>query len=142
VVAGVLIVVLIVLILVPSDKLNIFGDHEGTEQQMPGNEATVESEIQDPPPAENLQAGEADATPEKEPNKYFLIAGSFKHLGNASELQDQLIARGYKAEVLVTENRMYRVSAASYADQMDAERGLSRIKLVPGLEACWLLSNE
>jgi cell division protein FtsN len=50
-------------------------------------------------------------------------------------------ARGYTAEVMVTENRMYRVSIASFATRGEAESELARLKSIPGLEACWLLSN-
>ncbi len=74
-------------------------------------------------------------------DNFFIIAGSFKHLGNASELQDKLKAMGYQAEVMVTENRMYRVSVASYATRAEAERGLAQIRSVQALNACWLLSN-
>jgi len=92
------------------------------------NGATVETDTEAPQPAV------------QEPN-YFVIAGSFKHLKNASDLQDQLKARGYPAEVMITENRMYRVSVATFASKGEAERGLAGLKSESGLESCWLLSN-
>ena len=78
---------------------------------------------------------------EEEPHKFFIIAGSFQNLKNASDLQDRLKGMGYPAEVIVTENRMYRVSVSSYATKEEAERDLAGIKSEPGLDACWLLSN-
>jgi nucleoid DNA-binding protein/cell division septation protein DedD len=151
-IAAVLIIALLVLIFLPTERLNIFGDREETlEQAGPGGEAVEPGTVETPTKEEPaVPTAVEQALPEKvEPppaqdaiNKYFLIAGSFKHLANASELQDRLNSRGYHAEMLVTENRMYRVSAASYATREEAERGLSRIKQVPGLESCWLLCNE
>ena len=76
-----------------------------------------------------------------ETHTFFIIAGSFKNLKNASDLQDKLNARGFQAELMVTENRMYRVSVASYATKDEAEKGLYEITSEPGLKSCWLLSN-
>ncbi len=53
--------------------------------------------------------------PEAAPITFLLLPEAFRNLTNASDLQDQLKARGYPAEVMITENRMYRVSVASYA---------------------------
>jgi len=85
-------------------------------------------------------SGETDQGIEPEKN-FFIIAGSFRHLQNASDLQDRLKARGYPAEILITENRMYRVSVSSYATKPEAEKALAGIKADRGLEASWLLSN-
>jgi nucleoid DNA-binding protein/cell division septation protein DedD len=72
---------------------------------------------------------------------YYVIAGSFRHLGNASEMQDELRSRGYDAGMMITEDRMYRVHVASYATKEEALRGLEGIRSEPGLENCWLLSR-
>jgi len=56
-------------------------------------------------------------------------------------MQDQLKTRGYKSEVLITENRMYRVTVASYATEAEAEKVLSGLKSDPGLKSAWVLSN-
>ena len=162
--AGSLIVILLVLIAIPSDKLQIFEGRDGTDQPVEGEPAvgsqgSSSTSTEKPGSDDSQGASQAETADSEKPlvsepeqstpaealppeHKYFLIAGSFKHLGNASELQDQLKDRGYHAEVMVTENRMYRVSVTSYATKLEAERGLSRIKSVPGLESCWLLSNE
>jgi hypothetical protein len=42
---------------------------------------------------------------------------------------------------MITENRMYRVSVASYATKEEAEKALLQIKSEPGLQSSWLLSN-
>ena len=153
IIAGSLIVILVALILIPADRLNLF-DRGSEDQQIPveetvtGTETTDPSETDETRPAEEGTPAEVaepvqDETVEEAivADNFFIIAGSFKHLGNASELQDQMKARGFTAEVMVTENRMYRVSIASFATRGEAESELVRLKSVPGLEACWLLSN-
>lgn len=159
-VAGALIVVLVVLIIVPSggDKSGLF-DRQPVEQQVeqedpstdvPADQGQAETEVQ----AETeMQADEPESRPEETGTEededlptaveknFFIIAGSFSRLNNASELQDQLNSQGYDAEVMITENRMYRVSVSSYATKEEAEKALTRIKTEPGLETCWLLSN-
>ena len=161
VVAGVLILVLIALIFIPVDSIKKPGKKDpvttGTEET--GTQGTDGSDIinETPGTANGDQQNGENQVSEETPsetgtppgedlpvatdNKFFIIAGSFKHLTNASDLQDQLKARSYTAEVMVTENRMYRVSVASYATKDEAERALAGIKAVPGLESCWLLSN-
>jgi cell division septation protein DedD/nucleoid DNA-binding protein len=154
-VAGALIIVLIALILIPTNNLNL-----------PGRKTTPPPVITEPAPSQTTVPGDQDAdepsdfeslTPESleneptetigepEPaaasNKYFLIAGSFSHLRNASELQDQMRSRGMSAEVMITENRMYRVSVGAFPTIGEAERELARIKSLPGLESCWILTN-
>ncbi len=156
-VAGVLIIILVVLIMIPTDKLNIPGRMAVPPPvtSPPGPEGTAAS------PRDAEEAGEgADferltpeslgteetggnerQPPDAEMNKYFLIAGSFSHLKNASDLQDQLKSRGVDAEVMITENRMYRVSVGGFATIGEAESELARMKSKPGLESCWILSN-
>ena len=157
-VAAALITVLVVLILVPSKETGdgerrwLFdrqADQEVVDQEVV--DQPVETE-QDQPAVEQIEEDDPEAVQqepvvEEEPQaveeskNYFIIAGSFSRLNNASDLQDQLNSRGYNAEVMITENRMYRVSVASFASKAEAERELDRIKSEPGLESSWLLSN-
>ncbi|MEJ2596478.1 MAG: SPOR domain-containing protein [bacterium] len=154
-VAGALIVVLIVLILIPTDVVNIPGrktapppattqpdQRQGSTAGDPGAANPSEFESLTPESLENEPAEQMDE-PEQDAvdDKYFLIAGSFNHLRNASDLQDRLKANGVSAEVMITENRMYRVSVGSFPTITEAEKELSRVKSLPGLESCWILSN-
>jgi cell division protein FtsN len=154
-----LIVVLAVLILLPprqteeGEGTKRFWNRNAAEEQvdLPADtsvEATetteqkVEGEDMETPVVEEAreEVGEEPA-PEEAAHQYFVIAGSFSNLGNASDLQDQLKQRGFEAEVLITENRMYRVSVASYATKAEGQQGLAAIKKQQGMESCWLLSN-
>ncbi len=112
------------------EEVQTGADIEGEEEQTAG---TIEREEEQP----------VETGPEREraAADYYIIAGSFRNLANASEMQDRLKAMGYPAEVMITENRMYRVSVASYALKSEAEAGLRNLKEQPGLESVWLLSN-
>ena len=154
-VVAALIAVLAVLILIPPAEVeNVNGwrrffnkrpDREVVEQDKPSTdqqESETGGPIADPETETPLSEPEVDQPlPVEETNSFFIIAGSFKNLKNASDLQDRLNERGFQAEVMITENRMYRVSVASYATKREAEKGLSQITSEPGLQSCWLLSN-
>lgn len=148
-IAGVLAVVLVAVILIP---------REGPENQTEPPVSPAEEVQKDAPATEQAGEGEQQAGPEatdmldevqtkqvqkpvKTEHHYYIIAGSFKKLGYASDLQDQLKARGYPAEVMITGDRMYRVSVLSFATQQEALRKLAEIKSEPGLSSCWLLAN-
>lgn len=155
IIAFLLIIVLAVLILVPTQE------NENGKRSLNLKNRKPAKEVVDPQvtttPQEETATGEPDAlesaeTPEvveqtddpapvEVSHNYFIIAGSFSKLRNASDLQDQLKQKGYEAEVMITENRMYRVSISSFATKAEAEKGLSEIKKKPGLGSCWLLSN-
>jgi len=168
-VAAALIVILAVLIMIPSEEFRnsetgrrlfpkkpkrevLDQDAVNADQQeresagqltdMDAESQEAESQETDSPQTESQEADrESGQTISPEPHKFFIIAGSFKKLKNASDLQDQLNARGYRAEVMITENRMYRVSVASYATKAEAEQGLKQLSSEAGLQSCWLLSN-
>ncbi len=152
VVAALLIVVLVVLILIPSgesengERRRLFNkkpDLEAVDQESPATdqqEVETEEQVADSE-TETTDTEVDEPLPLEETNNLFIIAGSFSKLENASELQDILNSRGLHAEVMITENRMYRVSVASFATKEEAEKKLSQIKSEPGLQSCWLLSN-
>jgi len=169
VVAAALIVILAVLILIPSEEFRnsetgrrffskkperevvdqdeINADQQENETAGQATETDAENQETGDQETEGQEAESQEADSElgesvpEEANKFFIIAGSFKKLRNASDLQDRLNARGYSAEVMITENRMYRVSVASYATKAEAEKGLKQLSTEAGLQSCWLLSN-
>lgn len=157
IVAGALIIILVGLIFIPADSDRkprqkepvVTGNKKTdtrTEPRVTTEDKTSEEELsQKDQTSESVENKETPAPEQpqveiQEP-KYFIIAGSFKHLKNASDLQDQLKARGYPAEVMVIENRMYRVTVSSYATKDKAEQDLAGVKAESGLESCWLLAK-
>lgn len=81
-----------------------------------------------------------DQQTEPEPS-YFIIAGSFQNLQNATELMDAMTNRGFPAEIIYTENRMYRVAVRSFTDRDQAVEELPIVRKFKGLENAWLLSR-
>ncbi len=155
IVAGILIVVLVILLMIPSDRGGAAGDQVQTRQPQAGPAVQPDVSIQEDPSGETEQpigapeltdedvtAPEELIVIEEDVNHFFLIAGSFRNLTNASELQDKLNLMGYHAEVMITENRMYRVSVGSFPSMVEAERRLASLKTEAGMESVWLLSNE
>ncbi|MDX2429803.1 MAG: SPOR domain-containing protein [Bacteroides sp.] len=147
IITGILVVVLVVLLLIPSDKGAQKRGKNHPQMPVQTEKAVEKPEVQDPAATEQLDPVLTEPEPEppqalEQPNHFFIVAGSFRNLVNASELQDKLVAKGYPAEVMITENRMYRVSIGSYPTSAEAERKLNSIKSEPGMESCWLLSNE
>ena len=160
-VAALLIVVLAVLVIIPpggdesgeqrqlfrkkADREVIQEDQQTVDEQQAGQtgeqQSDTETAASEPEPEPEPEVEQEQRQPTEESNSFFIIAGSFSKLNNASELQDQLNAKGFQAEVMITENRMYRVSVASYATKAEAEKALSQIKSETGLQSCWLLSN-
>lgn len=161
IVTGSLIVVLTLILLIPSgnglevgkDGIIIRdteigggagqGSDSGTDQQQ-----TQGTDVQEDIGAaarESLQEQEEpDEGPVQPPvreNKYFIIAGSFQNLGNATELMDELKAAGYPSEIILTENRLYRVSVRSFATKQEALNALPSLKSNDGMGSAWLLTR-
>lgn len=166
IVSGALLVILVALLLLPPDTMDkISRAFPFLDRGV--NPVQVDTELPDQVNAEELGGeldsesvegmpegnGETEDTPEPEEIEvleepapvveynYFIIAGSFSNVDNASDLQDHLIRQGFESEVMLTEDRMYRVSVASYATKKEANQGLYQIRGEPGLENAWLLSN-
>ena len=92
----------------------------------PGNETIKESKQ------------ETQVVPE---DHYFTIAGSFSNLANATELKVTLEAKGFPAEIIITENRMYRVSIQSYPTKEEAVNDLQRVRSGSGVSGAWVLTR-
>lgn len=161
IVAGSLIVVLALILLIPSGngievgKEGIIirdteigngtgeGSETGTEQQQ-----SQGSDVQEDLGAAATESLQEEQEPEEGPvqppvqeYKYFIIAGSFRNLGNATEMMDELKAAGYPAEIILTENRLYRVSVKSFATKQEALNALPSVKSKDGLGSAWLLTR-
>ncbi len=158
IVASVLVATLAIILLIPSDngikigKEGIVIKESGSEagntespvedQQAAGQELNTQTdENQEEQGIEDAGANEEEAPVPQTVNKYFIIAGSFQNLANASELMESLKAGGYSSEIIITENRMYRVTVRSFETKDAALRGLEEIRSNPGLERAWVLTR-
>lgn len=153
-VVGALIVVLFLILMIPSGDSVEFGK-DGIvirdltpDNNLPGEDEedwTKEIEKQAVQPTE--REPELEERPVQETvvpvtqNNFFIIAGSFQSLPNANELMNQLKAGGFPAEIILTENRSYRVAVSSYATKEAALRDLDRIKIEAKLPNAWVLTR-
>ena len=91
---------------------------------------TVPEEISSPEPA-------------PEPDKYFLIAGSFTNLSNAEELQKKLTDQGFNSRVIVRNSginsEFYKVSYMGFKNKKEAINKMRAERLIPGKEDVWVL---
>ncbi|MCF8225845.1 MAG: SPOR domain-containing protein [Bacteroidales bacterium] len=150
IVVGSLIAVLVLILLIPAGNNNIEFGKEGIVIRDSGTAPeTGRSYGVD---EDKAAAAGQDAAATKEPeaaipetpameNNFFIIAGSFQNLQNAAELKDDLFADGFPAEIIYTENRMYRVAIQSYGTKAEAINDLSRVRRLSGIENAWVLSR-
>lgn len=71
-------------------------------------------------------------------SKFYVIGGAFSSVKNANKFAEQLEKKGYKAEVLDTENGLTRVAYIVEADSLSAETQLQKIKQEEN-QAAWIL---
>ncbi len=157
IVVGSLIAVLVLVLLIPSENGVEFGkegivirEENGETETSSSDRSTGRSNEKmtgkdragaDQPAGEKASGEESSVEPPVQQNRYFIIAGSFQSLQNATEMLDKLEASGFPAEMIVTENRMYRVSLRSYADKDEALRELPRMKAESGIESAWVMTR-
>lgn len=169
IVAAVLVVILAVLLLLPAELTEGLGDMlpfgndkpvvenpetgGGDQHSEDQNVADLSGEDQagtedgsDPGTTEGTEAASHADSPVEVPaagqqDSYFIIAGSFTNVQNASDLKDQLLSVGFSPEIMITENRLYRVSVASFETKQEALDSIWQIRAHEGLEGVWLLSN-
>ncbi len=72
---------------------------------------------------------------------YYLVAGSFKYRKNADILEDQLIRKGFKPEIMITAENFYRVIVGAFSDRKEAIAELRRIRGQMN-QSVWLLEEK
>ena len=133
IVIGSLAAVLVIILLIPTNNDVEFGrdgivikdantedlqDQEASSEvefEDTGNDADLGEEVSDTRDTGAVGSEEDPDTgqPDLNRNRYFIIGGSFQKLPNATELMNQLKSEGFQSEIIITENRMYRVSVQS-----------------------------
>ena len=73
-------------------------------------------------------------------NTYNVIVGSFREFGNARQLRNNLVVKGYEARILTGENAFFRVSAGNATQRETAEKIMADVRS-QGYESAWMLSN-
>jgi cell division septation protein DedD/nucleoid DNA-binding protein len=156
IVVGSLIAVLVLILLIPSGNGIEFGREgivirESEETVAPDKlspdvgkdlkEEQGKTPVDQPVDEQETPAEMPGVQPKAPEHNYFIIAGSFQNLQNATELMNELQAKGFPAEMITTENRMYRVSVQSYAERDQAIRELPRVKSESGMDGAWVMTR-
>ena len=78
-----------------------------------------------------------------DPDRYFIIIGSFRILENAKKYQDQISKNGFRSVIMKNEAGLYRVSVVSTNDIEHARDEVRRIRrLFPQYYDTWLLIQK
>ncbi len=119
-----------------------------TDKQVAGSVLADSSGIPggiDTPKGIELEADKKKALYYEEPRPgnsktHYLIAGSFSQLENARKLAELLAKKGYKPEIIESDNA-YRVAILKFTNHDRALRELNRIRAEKPRESIWLLSK-
>ena len=111
-------------------------------------ELAVETEVLENIVAENMEVTEEPPVVKEEivvnikpASQYYIIAGSFAEESNASSLIDELINKGYSAQIIDTnKNGMYRVAYLGLENFNEAKQKLYAIRKDDNPEA-WILKK-
>lgn len=78
-----------------------------------------------------------------DPNRYYVIIGSFRFSSNANTFKDKASERGLNPFVIVSERGYHRIAAFSYADEKQARAGVNSIRTnFPEYSDVWLLIRK
>jgi cell division protein FtsN len=78
-----------------------------------------------------------------DPHRYFVIIGSFRSPENAKKYQTQILAEGFKSDVLKNEAGLYRISVMATDDVSSARNEIKRIReRFPKYSDTWLLIQK
>jgi len=75
--------------------------------------------------------------------RFYVIIGSFRSLDNARQWRADMTKKGFSAEILESENGLYRVSAGGYNDEGAARARIAGIRAAYEEHAdVWLLVRK
>jgi hypothetical protein len=78
-----------------------------------------------------------------DPNRFFVIIGSFRFSSNANTFKDKASEKGLNPFVIVSERGYHRIAAFSYADEKQARAGVKFIRAnFPDYSDVWLLIRK
>ncbi len=105
-----------------------------------------ENEISEPAEPDTVAQEDTITEPPPEPDKYFLIAGSFERLNNAETFQKEMAGKGFKSEVITRNwgpNReYYKVSYMGFKDKQEAISHMKEERNKEGRDSVWVLVKK
>ncbi len=108
------------------------------------SEPVVEQSVPAPPP---VQQQEEVVPPQPvEPDRYFLIAGSFMKQENAAKLESEWRQKGYETQIVTrswgANSDFYRVAYMGFSDRKQAINAMEQERALPGKEDVWVLVKK
>mgnify|MGYP006295187905 FL=1 len=134
----------------PVSITNSLEEKGNEEQDKPARESKEKEASNESPGEKSTQPSKAKPNmPVSAPNqtqakdvsgskKYYIVAGSFKKRQNALNFQQNLLNKGYNAEIIGERDGMHAVSYASFKSKSKAEQELKKMRSEKGVQA-WLL---
>jgi hypothetical protein len=133
-----------------TEKISVadYFNYRGRNLTKQTEELAVEIEVPENIVPENIEVTEEPTIPKEEivvnikpASQYYIIAGSFAEESNASSLIDELIKKGFSAQIIDTnKNGMYRVAYLGLENFNEAKEKLYAIRKDDNPEA-WILKK-
>ncbi|MFC2138672.1 SPOR domain-containing protein, partial [Bacteroidota bacterium] len=121
-----------------NDELIYPSEYRSLQQDYKQNKAAKETVklVEKIDPA--IDKREALLYTEKQVNKYFIVAGSFKSLINAKEFANNLEKQGFTTQII--DGNLYRVSIGGFATKSEAQQELNELKST-ATPSLWVLKK-
>lgn len=116
----------------------------GMEERI-ATETRLEAEDEISQPAQPVVSEDREDKPAPdvtEPDEYYIIAGSFRILGNALRYRDQLAGKGYPSAVLEPVNGLHRVTLNGYSTKEEAISALAGLRKKASNKELWILRRN
>ncbi len=103
----------------------------------------TDHEITQPTPVDESGVAEIETAAETiAPVEYYIIAGSFRILGNAERYREQLTGNGYPSMIMEPVNGLHRVTLNGYSSKAEAISVLAELKKDPSNKELWILRKD
>jgi len=117
---------------------------EVIEEEIAGeNQLEADNEIRQAALPEESDGVEEGTAAETIPSvEYYIIAGSFRILGNAERYKERLAGQGYSSTVMKQVNGLHRVTLNGYPTKEEAVSALAELRKDPSNKELWILRTN
>ena len=112
------------------------------EEENDINKKVVVDELDQPTETVYTDPVEMDDSETITSNRYFIIAGSFRNMGNAERFNEDLISLGYNSTMLNPVDGLHRVTLNGYPSKEEAVIALAELREDPSRQEMWILRNK
>ncbi|MFC2103758.1 SPOR domain-containing protein [Bacteroidota bacterium] len=83
----------------------------------------------------------AKEEPRPKYSEFHIIAGSFKKMENAEKFSEELKTKGYKPEIIKSEESLIRIAIYSYTSETEALKKLYKLRETSEIKSVWILKS-